>query len=116
MLELARETHAHADDTVADSRAGLGRYFDIEDYAGEQLVNVGWGEDITIGELAELVGDIVGYRGKLEFDPSKPDGSPRKLLDVSKLKDLGWQAQTPLRAGIESTYRWFLDNLDRYRE
>jgi GDP-L-fucose synthase len=54
--------------------------------------------------------------GELEFDRSKPDGSPQKLLDVSKLSELGWQAQIPLKSGIESTYNWFLENLDRYRE
>jgi len=105
-----RREFLHVDD-LADACLFL-----MKQYDGQQPVNVGWGEDVTIGELAELVGDVVGYRGKLEFDRSKPDGPPRKLLDVSKLSKLGWQAQIPLRAGIESTYRWFLDNLDGYRE
>jgi len=90
--------------------------FLMERYDDSRLVNVGWGEDVTIRELAELVGEIVGFSGHLEFDSSRPDGPPRKLLDVSRLRELGWQAQIPLRSGIESTYRWFLDNLDRYRE
>ena len=89
--------------------------FLMEHYDGEQLVNVGWGEDVSIKELAELIGAVVGYSGQLVFDTSKPDGTPRKLLDVSKLRDLGWRAETPLRAGIESTYAWFLEHLDRYR-
>ncbi len=89
--------------------------FLMEHYDGEQLVNVGWGEDVSIRELAELIGAVVGYSGQLVFDTSKPDGTPRKLLDVSKLRDLGWRAETPLRAGIESTYAWFLEHLDRYR-
>ena len=105
-----RREFLHVDD-LADACLFL-----MKQYDGQQPVNVGWGEDVTIGELAELVGYVVGYRGKLEFDRSKPDGPPRKLLDVSKLSKLGWQAQIPLRAGIESTYRWFLDNLDGYRE
>ncbi len=89
--------------------------FLMEHYDGEQLVNVGWGEDGTIRELAELIGSVVGYSGQVVFDTSKPDGTPRKLLDVSKLRELGWRAETPLRAGIENTYAWFLEHLDRYR-
>ncbi len=89
--------------------------FLMEHYDGKQLVNVGWGEDVSIRELAELVGSVVGYSGQLVFDTTKPDGTPRKLLDVSKLRELGWGAETPLRAGIESTYAWFLEHLDGYR-
>jgi GDP-L-fucose synthase len=73
-------------------------------------INVGTGEDVTIRELAELIADVVGYRGDLRFDPTKPDGTPRKLLDVSRLAKMGWRARTPLREGLESTYRWFLDS------
>jgi GDP-L-fucose synthase len=65
---------------------------------------------VTIRELAELVCDVVGFSGTLEFDSTRPDGTPRKLLDVSKLNKLGWQAKIPLRKGIESTYEWFLKN------
>jgi GDP-L-fucose synthase len=71
-------------------------------------INVGTGEDVTIGELARLVGDVVGFRGRIVFDASKPDGTPRKLLDVSKLKALGWQASTPLQEGLRRAYDAFL--------
>lgn len=79
------------------------------------FVNVGIGEDVTIRELAELVAEVVGYSGRLVFDASKPDGTPRKLLDVSRLKNLGWEAQTALRAGVEQTYRWFLQHQESFR-
>jgi GDP-L-fucose synthase len=72
-------------------------------------INVGTGEDVTIADLARLVGETVGYRGRIAFDPSKPDGTPRKLLDVSKLKSLGWQARTPLPEGLRSAYAAFVD-------
>jgi len=78
-------------------------------------VNVGTGLDVTIRELAEMIAGVVGFEGRLTFDATKPDGTPRKLLDVSRLKQLGWQASIDLRPGIEQTYRWFLDNQDRYR-
>jgi GDP-L-fucose synthase len=71
-------------------------------------INVGTGQDVTIAELAQLVGDTVGYRGRIVFDTSKPDGTPRKLLDVSKLKALGWQARTPLRDGLQRAYTDFV--------
>lgn len=76
-------------------------------YADEQIVNIGTGEDITIFELAQLIAEIVGYSGRVETDPSKPDGTPRKLLDVSRAKELGWQARISLRDGVEQTYNWF---------
>jgi GDP-L-fucose synthase len=72
-------------------------------------INVGTGEDVTIAELARLVGETVGYRGRIGFDTSKPDGTPRKLLDVSKLKQLGWQASTPLPEGLRRAYDAFVD-------
>ena len=72
-------------------------------YDGD-LVNIGTGEDVTIGELAETVMDIVGFQGRIVFDATKPDGTPRKLLDVSRLKGLGWQAKTTLRDGIKRAY------------
>jgi GDP-L-fucose synthase len=71
-------------------------------------INVGTGEDVTIAELARLVGEVVGYCGRIGFDPSKPDGTPRKLLDVSKLKQLGWQASTPLPEGLRRAYAAFV--------
>jgi GDP-L-fucose synthase len=78
-------------------------------YESEEIVNIGVGEDISIRELAELVKDITGYQGEIVNDTSKPDGTPRKLLDVSRLHALGWEAKIPLREGVEATYRWFLD-------
>ena len=84
--------------------------FLIEHYDSPEIVNVGCGQDVTIRELAELVCDVVGFTGTLEFDSTKPDGTPRKLLDVGKLTKLGWQAKIPLRNGVESTYEWFLKN------
>jgi len=79
----------------------------LEHYDAEPIVNIGWGEDISIGELAQLIQSVVGFEGRLEFDPTKPDGTPRKLLDVTRLKSLGWQPRIPLRRGIETTYAWF---------
>jgi GDP-L-fucose synthase len=73
-------------------------------YAGE-LVNIGTGQDVTIRELAETVMDVVGFEGSIVFDASKPDGTPRKLLDVSRLRSLGWQARTSLRDGIKLAYQ-----------
>ncbi|HXK56082.1 MAG TPA: GDP-L-fucose synthase, partial [Gammaproteobacteria bacterium] len=73
------------------------------------------GEDIAIGDLARLVGEVVGFKGELVFDPTKPDGTPRKLLDVSRLQALGWSAKTGLREGIEETYRWYLENIGSLR-
>ena len=71
-------------------------------------INIGTGRDITIGELAKLVGDVVGYTGRIEFDASKPDGAPRKLLDVSKIESLGWAPTTPIEAGLRHSYQEFL--------
>jgi GDP-L-fucose synthase len=68
--------------------------------------NIGWSEDVTIGELAQIVMSVIGYSGELTLDPSKPDGTPRKLLDVSRLGSLGWRPQTTLKKGIEMTYTW----------
>ena len=79
------------------------------------FVNLGSGVEITIKELAETVKDVVGYRGKLVFDKSKPDGTPRKLLDVSSLHQLGWQHQVDLRQGIEETYQWLLEHEGQLR-
>ena len=84
--------------------------FLMERYDSPEIINVGWGEDVTIAELARLIADIVGFRGTLAFDRSKPDGTPRKLLDVGKIRGLGWQASTPLAAGIRATYDWYLEN------
>ena len=99
-----RREFLHSED-LADAVAFL-----IEHYDSPEIINVGCGQDVTIRELAELVCDVVGFTGTLEFDNTKPDGTPRKLLDVSKLTNQGWQAKIPLREGIESTYEWFLKN------
>jgi GDP-L-fucose synthase len=84
--------------------------FLMERYDSPEIINVGCGEDVTIAELARLIAETVGFRGELVFDLSKPDGTPRKLLDVSKLRALGWQAKTPLADGIRATYDWYLAN------
>jgi len=74
------------------------------------FVNIGTGKDITISELASLIGEIVGFKGEIVYDSGKPDGTPRKLLDVSRIHSLGWEHKTQLREGIEKTYKWFLEN------
>jgi GDP-L-fucose synthase len=80
------------------------------------FANLGTGVDVTIRELAETVKEVVGYQGALEFDPSKPDGTMRKLLDVSKASALGWQAKVSLREGLERTYQWFLRHQGQFRK
>ena len=102
-----RREFLHVDD-AADACLFL-----VEKYGSPEIVNVGCGEDISIRELAELICDIVGFDGELAWDTTKPDGTPRKLLDVSKLKELGWQPTIPLRDGIAQTYEWFLKNIAR---
>lgn len=97
-------------DDLADAAMFL-----MQHYSGERHINVGVGEDLTIAELARLVADVVGYPGRIVNDTSRPDGTPRKLLDVSRLRALGWRARTPLREGIEQTYAWFLRNHDKAR-
>ena len=84
-------------------------------YPKPNFVNLGTGIDVTIRELAETIKAVVGYRGRLVFDALKPDGTPRKLLDVSRLQSLGWRAQTSLRDGVERTYQWFLAHQDTFR-
>ena len=84
--------------------------FLAEHYSDEPPINVGVGKDLSISELASLVSRIVGFEGRIEYDSSKPDGTPRKLLDVSRLHALGWQAETALEDGIAATYRWYLAN------
>jgi GDP-L-fucose synthase len=96
-----RREFMHVDDLA---RACL---FLLENYDAPEPINVGVGQDLSIHELAEMVADVVGYRGALEFDRSKPDGTPRKLLDVRKLHGLGWQARVELREGLAQTYAWY---------
>lgn len=100
----------HVDD-MADATIFL-----MNNYDGEQFVNVGVGNDVSIKELAEMVKEIVGFEGELIFDTSKPDGTPRKLLDVTKLEEAGWQAKTGLEDGVKMTYQWFLSNKESYRQ
>lgn len=99
-----RREFLHVDD-LADAALFLME----RDESGE-LINVGVGEDIAIGELAALIREVVGYRGDIAYDPSKPDGTPRKLLDVSRLHALGWRARIPLREGVAATYAWYCAN------
>ncbi|GLY33135.1 GDP-L-fucose synthase [Kineosporia sp. NBRC 101731] len=89
--------------------------FLLENYDSPDTVNVGTGTDVTIRELAETIADVVGWQGNLRFDTSKPDGTPRKLLDVSRLRGMGWAPEVSLRDGVESTYRWFTSNLNSIR-
>ena len=81
-----------------------------EAHSDSQHVNAGFGDDVSIHELAELIADVVGYRGGFVFDTSKPDGAPRKLLNVSRMTELGWRAGIGLRDGIERTYQWLIAN------
>ncbi|MCV6636926.1 GDP-L-fucose synthase [Candidatus Albibeggiatoa sp. nov. NOAA] len=90
--------------------------FLMQHYDQPEIVNIGTGQEVSIRELAQLIKDIVGYQGKLIFDESKPDGTPRKLSDVSKLTQLGWQAQINLEDGLKHTYQWFLANQNNIRE
>jgi GDP-L-fucose synthase len=88
----------------------------LSSYDGDAPVNVGVGEDVSILQLAQMVASVVGYDGAIALDPSKPDGTPRKLLDVTRLKALGWAPAVSLREGIDSTYRWFLEHRADVRE
>ncbi len=94
----------HVDD-MADACVYLMENFNADDIG--EFVNIGVGKDITIGELAELIKDIVGFEGKIKLDTSKPDGTPQKLLDITKLNSLGWKARISLIDGIEQTYDWY---------
>jgi GDP-L-fucose synthase len=96
-----RREFLHVDD-LADAAVFL-----MEHYDSAEIINVGTGKDISIAELAELIRRIVGYEGEVVFDPSRPDGTPRKLLDVSRLDALGWRPRIGLREGIEQTYHWY---------
>ncbi len=99
-----RREFLHVDD-MADACLFL-----LRNYDSPEIINVGCGEDITIRELGELICEVVGFKGELTFDASKPDGTPRKLLDVSRITALGWQPRIPLRDGIARTYEWFLEH------
>lgn len=84
--------------------------FLLEQYSGDEIINVGFGKDITIAEFAHLVADIVGYQGRIEFDAARPDGTPQKLLDISRIAQLGWHAKIGLREGLTAAYADYLDN------
>jgi GDP-L-fucose synthase len=99
-----RREFMHVDD-LADALVYL-----LQQYSGAQHVNVGVGEDVTIAELAQVIAKVVGYRGRFVLDTTKPDGTPRKLMDVSKLKAMGWTAKIGLEDGLKSTYEWYQTN------
>ncbi len=82
----------------------------MNNYSGDETVNLGTGKELTIKELTDLVAKVIGYTGEIKWDPSKPDGTPRKLLDVSKLESLGWKYKTELEDGIRLAYEDFLNN------
>lgn len=104
-----RREFLHVDDLAAACLALL------ENYDAPEPINIGTGEDITIHDLAKLVAEVVGFEGDIELDTSKPDGTPRKLLDVSNIKSLGWEPQIGLRDGIADAYAWYLANKDSAR-
>jgi GDP-L-fucose synthase len=99
-----RREFLHVDD-LADAVVHL-----LKGYDSEAIVNIGWGEDVTIRELADIIVSAIGYRGSVVFDATKPDGTPRKLLDVTRLSELGWRPKISLRQGIDSTYTWFREH------
>jgi len=96
-----RREFLHVDDLAAAC------VFLMQNYDSAEIVNVGTGEDLSVAALAAMIRDVVGFEGEVVFDPSKPDGTPRKLLDVSRLMGMGWRYQIPLRDGIEQTYAWY---------
>src|SRR3984885_4311725 len=104
-----RREFLHVDD-LADAVVYL-----LQSYDAEPIVNIGWGEDVTIRALAELIVSAVDYRGELIFDTAKPDGTPRKLLDVGRLSELGWRPRISLKEGIEQTYAWFTEHFEHAR-
>ena len=117
----------HSDVTLWGSGTPMREFLFVEDLAEavvyalennllEHLYNIGTGKDITIKELAETIQKVTGHQGKIVWDANKPDGTPRKLLDVSKMKEIGWEYSTELEDGIKRTYQWFLDNIDKIRE
>lgn len=106
-------------DDLAEAVVMLAERVSFRDLAGEKggnvrntHINIGTGKDLAIAELADLIKEIVGFEGKIVWDASKPDGTPQKLLDISKIRSFGWQPKTKLREGIKRTYGWFLDHLD----
>jgi GDP-L-fucose synthase len=106
---MPKREFLHVDDLAA---AAL---FLMENFNGEEIINIGTGKDISIRELAELIKEVIDYQGRIIFDATKPDGMPRKLLDISKIEKLGWSSKISLRDGIESTYKWFIQNIHHVR-
>src|SRR5882757_9355180 len=104
-----RREFLHVDD-LADAIIHL-----MNGYENEQIINVGWGEDVTIRELAEMIAKTSGFQGRLVFDSTKPDGTPQKLLDTSRLTALGWKPKITLQTGIEQTYEWFKRHVSEAR-
>lgn len=105
----AKREFLHVDD-CADAMIFL-----LKNFSGPDHINIGSGEDLSILELTKLIMDVVGYDGEIVHDLSKPDGTPRKLMQVDRLKGLGWEPKYSLRAGVENAYQWFLDNRDSIR-
>lgn len=105
----ARREFMHVDDLARAS------HFLLDNYDEDQPINVGTGSDLTIAELAHLVAEVVGYRGEIRWDTDKPDGTPRKVLDVQRLSRLGWIATIPLNQGVRETYQWYLAQQGAYR-
>lgn len=99
----------HVDDLADACLFLMNKKFSLNYYLGDPLFNIGCGKDITIKELAQLIKEITGYKGKIIFDSSKPDGTPQKLLDVSRINSLNWHALTKLKNGLKSTYQWYLE-------
>lgn len=95
----------HVDDAAAAS------IFLMENFEGNEPVNIGWGNDLKIIEIADIISTVVGYQGELCFDANMPDGTPRKLLDMTKLNGLGWKAKISLKRGIEKAYQWYLQHI-----
>jgi GDP-L-fucose synthase len=124
-MEAARETGAH-DVTIWGTGTPRREFLHVEDcadalvhlmqhFSGEGPVNVGTGEDLTIADLAKLIATVVGFKGRIVFDTSRPDGTPRKRTDVSRLQRLGWSARIPLAQGLVQTYTWYRENAQSVR-
>jgi nucleoside-diphosphate-sugar epimerase len=114
-----RREFLHADDMAAASLFVLNMEEDRYKAATQPMlshINIGYGEDVTISELAHLIARVTGFNGRIRFDTSKPDGTPRKLLDVSLLSNLGWKASISLEQGLQDTYDWFRSNIGRLRQ
>jgi len=121
------KTNKHSDVTLWGSGRPMREFLFVDDMAEavvyalenelpEHLYNIGSGKDITIKELAEIIQKVIRHQGKIIWDASKPDGTPRKLMDVSKMKELGWEYTTELEDGIKKTYHWFLENIENLKE